>query len=232
MPRAVRRGCERGGRRRLHRAAPRGAHRRLCRGVHPVLVVRGRQGRSGQPRQHPAAHRCASPHRPPPASNKRGCSLAVSRRLAAATLMLMCWSRVDHTAAAAGCLEAAEVLVACGLALEAVNREGATPLFVAAQHGDTGMTRVLLSHGADFTFARAHVRSHPPRPAHRFRESRGRRSIRAWKCWVCVAPRSSVTQKPEFSYRTRVGRARTFNLRSQASRKLFVVSAGGSASFG
>ena len=53
------------------------------------------------------------------------------------------------------------MLVACGLALEAVNREGATPLFVAAQHGDTGMTRVLLSHGADFTFARPHVRSHP-----------------------------------------------------------------------
>jgi hypothetical protein len=96
------------------------------------------------------------------------------------------------------------------------------------------MARVLLSHGADFTLARAHVRSHPPRPAHRgVAESRegGAPSVHG-KCWVCVAPRSSVTQKPEFSYRTLVGRARTFNLRSQASRKLFVVSAGGSASFG
>ena len=77
---------------------------------------------------------------------------------------------------------------------------------------NTGMTRVLLSHGADFTFARAHVRSHPPRPAHRgVAESRegGAPSVHG-KCWVCVAPRSSVTQKPEFSYRTRVGRARTF----------------------
>lgn len=64
-----------------------------------------------------------------------------------------------HTAVSAGHLETAEVLVTCEAALEAVNHRGVTPLYIAVEAGDAAMTRMLLTYGADFTFARPHVRS-------------------------------------------------------------------------
>ncbi len=76
------------------------------------------------------------------------------------------WMSPLHGAAAHGCREALELLAGVGASLDAMDRDGATPLYHAAWHlersGDPSLVRTLISLGAQNTMG--HLAENQPLP--------------------------------------------------------------------